>query len=185
MTRRRHIDDPDFVKSVLDAIEAGATPEVALRAHGINPRSWLEWRTKAREGHEKFQAFIDLIDKAEATSEMRDVFATQHAAQRTSEITYECTECGESIDFKRLKGFADAQKAFTDAAKVAIERLSRRFPRRWAAVSRIQVEDEQRDFLDRLEGLLAPEVYRMVLEAYIAATSGAEARESAERPELH
>lgn len=185
MAPKRRIDDEEFVAAVIDAIEKGASPEVALRAHGVSVSSFYEWKGKAKAGDEKFQAFLNLVDQAEAHSELEDIFSTQVAAQRAKNSTFKCPECKKPIDAKRLKGFESMQKVFSEAAKIAIERLSRRFPKRWAAVSRIQVEDEQKDFLDALEGLLAPEVYRVVLEAYVAAASGVEAPKPTEGAGLH
>ena len=184
MAPPRRIDDPKFVKAVIGAIEKGATPDVALRAEGVSVSSWYEWKAKAASD-KAFAEFVCLIDQAEARSELSDIFATQVAAQRAKDATFKCPSCKTSIPAYRLKGFAEIQKAFTDAAMIAIERLSRRFPRRWAAVSRIQVEDEQRDFIDRLEGLLKPEVFRLVLEAYVAASGGEASSNAPQGTGLH
>lgn len=185
MAPPRRIDDKHFVKTVIDAIEKGATPEIALRAEGVSVSSWYEWKDKAKAGVDGFGEFLGLIDMAEAQSELNDIFSTQAAAQNAKDAEFECPKCGHEMRWQMFKGFESVQKAFSEAAKISIERLSRRFPRRWAAVSRIQVEDEQRDFLDRLEGILAPEVYRLVLKAYVAASGGEEASQSPTRSELH
>lgn len=185
MAPPRRIDDEEFVKTVIDAIEKGASPEVALRAEGVSVSSWYEWKDKAKAGVDGFAEFLGLIDMAEARSELNDIFSTQAASQTAPKATIKCPECQAAIPWARFKGIESMQKVFSEAAKIAIERLSRRFPRRWAAVSRIQVEDEQREFLDRLERVLDPEVFRMVLEICASEDGGTTPREAAAGSELH
>ncbi len=184
MAPKRRIDDEEFVKSVITAIENGATPEVAARAQGVSVSSWYEWKTKARTD-ERFGEFFALIDQAEAISEIEDILTTKVASQTLRDATFCCPKCKYEIEAKSLKMFSEMQRALTDAAKTALERLSRRFPRRWAAVSRIQVEDEQREFLDRLERVLDPEVFRMVLEICASEDGGTAPTNAPEGAGLH
>lgn len=67
---------------------------------------------------------------------------------------------------------ATIRKASLEYWQAAAWILERRFPRKWGQKVRISVEEELREFVERLESRLPPDIFEKVLEASAGDFSG-------------
>jgi hypothetical protein len=167
----------DARKQLLALIRGGMHPDRACQAVGIAPGAIRRWRMEAGAGKKKQQALVDEIDTAEAQCEANDVMMTRRAATLETVDTL-CPQCGDKISLSAftLLGLGDrvtaAHNVKSQAASVALQRLTLRFPKRWSQRVVHTVEEEHNRLLDVAERVLAPEVFKALLTAYIAAESG-------------
>jgi transposase len=75
---------PATHKAIVDAVRAGNYAETAARAAGIHPGSFYNWMEKGREAKQGiYFEFLNAIEKAKASAEIRDVSLIERAATDT------------------------------------------------------------------------------------------------------
>ncbi len=157
-------------EQALDLVRAGLAPDRALLAAKVSRRTIADWRERAAAGVAQYVQFFEDVAQAEAEGEARDVITTAKAAwpERSGQF---CQKCGTpvQIDLGELDG---THRTLGNAAAIALDRLGRRFPRRWSQSMRVAVEEEHEQFLLLAKGVLAeagqPELFERLMDAYEA-----------------
>lgn len=170
---------PDVSRTrVIARIKSGDHPRVALTAEGFGKTYYRRLQHAADGGDESAKAFCEEIETAEALAESNDVITTKRAAT-VEQVELTCPECdtkfrGDPVALAETLGAAEAgQRIKAMAHTAALQRLERRYPKRWSLKVTHTVEEEHTRLLDVAQRILAPEVFDRLLEAYIASESGA------------
>lgn len=71
---------PELQERLVAFLRAGNYVETAAACAGIHKDTFYEWCKKGRKGEEPFAAFVEVVDKAIAESEARDVALIGKAA---------------------------------------------------------------------------------------------------------
>ena len=75
---------PETHKAIVDAVRAGNYAETAAMAAGITPATFYNWTARGREAKQGiYFEFLDAIEKAKASAEIRDVALIERAATDT------------------------------------------------------------------------------------------------------
>lgn len=161
-------------QKILEAVAKGVHPQVACSAVGLNRSYYKLLRHRARNGDASAERFVEDIEAAEAQGEICDVEATTRAVQPLDDKPIECPECGAeyratpeqlAAEVARL---TDVAKAKGLAAEVALKKLERRHPKRWSQKIVHTVQEEHDRLLNVCQRVLAPEVFELLLEEYLA-----------------
>lgn len=162
---------------VLLLVRGGNMLSTALSACGVPRQRLHEWRAAARAGKRKYVEFFEAVQRAMDEGEVNDVITTARAANLDA-TTVSCSKCGSPMrlnaaEMLSLAGeMATAQGVKVSAASVAFQRLALRNPTRWSPRVVHTIEEEHNGLLDVAQRVLAPEVFELLLEAYIASRSG-------------
>lgn len=165
--------------NALRLIRAGMHVEQAFVAAGVHRATYYRIKAKARAGEAVASELFAKVDRAIAECEADDVVTT-HSASRLEQGRVKC-RCGRLVDVDLAQAEAlvgrlsDAQRAKAAAAGVAIDRLQRRFPKRWSPRVLHEVAEEHGRLLDVAERVLEPEVFELLLAAYVEGDGGGEA----------
>jgi hypothetical protein len=168
---------------VLLLVRGGNTLGVALGACGITRQRLHEWRAHAAKGSKKYVEFFEAVQRATDEGEVNDVITTARAANLdTAKVS--CNNCGSPMSLNGAEIAAlmhemhTAQSVKASAAAVAFQRLALRNPQKWSPRVVHTIEDEHTRLLDVAQRVLAPEVFRVLIEAYLAEGDGPPAPES-------
>ncbi len=138
---------PEMQKEICNAVSAGSTWQTACDFVGIDVATFYRWRS---------------IGKTQKSGIFHDFYEATKKARAQG----------------RLRALLQIQKAANIGTwQAAAWLLERTDPAHYAPRVRVTIEEELNGFLNKLEKKLPPEVYREVLEAYVAATGGPAAEE--------
>ena len=164
-------------EKVLLLVRGGNKLAAALSTCGVTRQRLHEWRGLAANGSKKYIEFFEAAQRAVDESEVNDVVVTARAASLDqTELT--CTRCGTPVRITSDEmlaaagALAAAQRVKASAAQVAFQRLALRNPAQWSPRVVHTVEEEHNRLLDVAQRILAPEVFRALLEAYLAQDDG-------------
>jgi hypothetical protein len=175
--------EPATCDRILALVRAGNYPVVAAGDSGVSRQLFHAWRKNAESGRQEYKDFFERVEIAEAQSEARDVFTTAKAAS-IDPVKVTCQHCRAPFELSADQALAlteeanalmAAQRMRSAAAEMAIARLSMRFPKRWSARLVHEVGDAHERFLNVAQRVLAPEVFELLLAAYVASESDSEA----------
>jgi hypothetical protein len=161
---------------VLLLVRGGNHLSTALGACGVTRQTLHDWRSRATAGNKKYQEFFEAVQRAIDEGECNDVVTTARAANLDA-VRVPCQRCGASLSVTSDQLVALAGDVVTgqslkmSAASVAFQRLALRNPARWSPRVTLTVEDEHNRLFDVAQRVLAPEVFELLLDAYIASGS--------------
>jgi hypothetical protein len=161
---------------ILAKVRHGVHPAVAFRSEGMS-RQYLPWcRAQARNGDQRMAELIEAIEAAEAQCESDAVIATSRASS-IQRVPVTCPGCGagyqvDAATVIALDNALDGQQVKASASQHAMQRLERRFSKRWSPRIVHTVEEEHSELLDVAQRVLAPEVFELLLESYLARRNG-------------
>lgn len=167
----------DVSKRVLLLVRGGNRLSTALSACGIKRSTLHDWRTKAQAGNRKYREFFEAAQRAADEGECNDVVTTARAANLDA-VAVPCQRCGASLNVTSDQLLALAGDLVTgqglkvSAAQIAFQRLALRNPKHWSPRVTVTVEEEHNRLLDVAQRVLAPEVFVVLLEAYVASGGG-------------
>lgn len=176
MTERGKFTD-EVKRKILNHIRCGVHPEIACRAVGVSANSVAKGCSK---GDPAMLEFREEMRSAAAKCEVDNVRVTARAA-RIEKRDLVCPHCDHEFkaDLDELTAMVEgglrSQQVVDLAAKNSMLRLERRFPKRWSPRVTHTVEEEHSELLNVAEAVLAPEVFELLLEAYLARRNGEDA----------
>lgn len=127
---------PELQAEVVKLVEAGDAIEVAAGVCGVDQGTLHRWIRRGKTGEEPYGAFASEVARA---------------------------RCKFESEMRRRVLEGDGQGVGFGQSKAALEVLSRRVPRRWAARVKHEIEESNRLMLDVLERVCRdPDVFERV-----------------------
>jgi hypothetical protein len=173
--RTSKLTDEKLLKRLELLVQGGNKLSTAASSLGISRQTMLYWRGEAAKGKRRYVEFFRRMEVAADQGEVNDVLVTARAANPDAAHVL-CPHCRHEFrittdELLALAGeLAAAQNVKASAAQVAFQRLALRNPKQWSPRVTVTVEEEHNRLLDVLQAKLAPEVFRLVVETYLAAT---------------
>ena len=132
---------PETYVAIIDAIEAGNFRVTACRKAGIHRDTLNGWEQRAKTGEEPFASFVVDLEQAEAKGEAKLVDEIRNARPAVTGVS--------GADLWQARAWM----------------LERRFPKRWAARVRQNVQEELGSLIEKLQARLPAPVFAQVLDA--------------------
>lgn len=174
---------------ILNLVRAGNHPAIAATSVGVPRATYYRWEQQGRQGLKPYAQFFLALQQAQAESEAREVVTVQRASSvdRQRVVCPRCQNTWEA-DFMAMlaqaKQVESAQRLKQMCASNSLQLLQLRFPKRWSPRVTHTIEHEHNRLLDVAQRILAPEVFKSLLENYLAETdSDGEAPESGDGAE--
>ena len=140
----------DVQARIVEFLKSGAYIETAAKAAGIGKSTLYEWLERgAKEDKGRYRAFLEAVEEAQASDEMRGVQQLERLAN--DKVTVRCPQCESAV----------AVPVPNNVALNAVTwKLERKYPDRYGGRVKLQVEAKVQEGVERLLDAVEPHMSR-------------------------